>query len=225
MKNKINNILRILSAWIQGPTESFKRHNSQYESPGKFERDRDAGYKNLETDVINGPEMRVRDLLLSHQNITTAVDVGSGTGWSAAALSPLMDLVIALEPSQAALDISKRAYGSDKYPNITWIEGFAEKILPEISLKTPTLFLTGCVLSHLRDKEVLKICAAINEVAPSESVLSFAECWGDKNSHQIMWHIRTKEWWQNALPGWVLDFHGPLHINGDCHMGFWGVKK
>lgn len=214
-----------MSSWLQSPAESFKRHNSQYEAPGKFERDRDHGYKNIETDVLNGPEMRVRDLLQHHPSVKTAVDVGSGTGWSAAAMSPLVDEVIALEPSAAALDISQRAYPHSQYPNITWTQGFAENILPTLTLKTPTLFLTGCVLSHLRDKEVLRICAEINAVAPAGSVLAFAECWGDTEKHQIMWHIRTKDWWQKALPGWELDFHGPLHINGDCHMGFWGVKK
>lgn len=224
MKTKIYDTLRIMSRWIQTPNASFRRHNKQYESTGKFEYEKEAGLKNLKEDHINSPEMRVRDLLKLHPEIKTAVDVGSGTGWSSAALTSLVDQVFALEPSAAAIAIAKRAYPDSKYKNIIWIEGFAEAVLPTLSLKTPTIFLTGCVLSHLRDKEVLVICSEIDKIAPPASVFSFAECWGE-TWHQNMWHIRTENWWREALPNWELEFHGPLHINGQCHMGIWGVKK
>lgn len=225
MKRKIYDLLRIVSGWFQSPTGSFKRHNGQYEAPGKFERDRDAGYDNLKNDLLNAPPLRIRNLLAQHANINTAVDVGSGTGWGAAAISPLVDKVLALEPSLAALDISKRAYPETDYKNITWIQGFAEEILPTLKLNTPTIFFTGCVFSHLRDKEVLLICKIIDETAPAGSVFSFAEAWGDKTWHQLMWHIRTKEWWQGAFPNWTLNFHGDVEAGKDYHMGIWGIKN
>jgi len=225
MKQKIINTLKIMSAFFQSSTDSFQRHNGQYEAPGKFERDRDAGYDNLKKDLLNAPPLRIRNLLALHPQIKTAVDVGSGTGWGAAAISPLVDTVLAFEPSAAALDISKRAYPTGIYPNITWIQGFAEEVLPTLHLPTPTIFFTGCVLSHLRDKEALLICRLIDETAPAGSVISFAEAWGERTWHQIMWHIRTKGWWEKALPNWTLDFHGDFEPGQDFHMGFWGTKK
>lgn len=230
MKQVIYDKLRRLSGIFQSSTGSFKRHNSQYVQKDKLEIDKALGLKNLEDDLINGSEMRVKDLLTTNPQIKIAVDVGSGTGWSAAALSTLVDKVIAIEPSQAAVNISKEIYSQTDYPNITWITGFAEKELPLIKLKGPSLFLTGCVLSHIRDKEVINICKKINEVAPSRSILSFAECWGDKPWHQLMWHVRTKDWWKKQLPGWELDFHGPEvpekdAYKGKYNKGIWGVKK
>ncbi len=223
-------LLQKISAHLQGATESYQRHNNQYEEPGKLEKDRDAGMKNIAEDLINGTEMRVKDLLQQHPLVRQAVDVGSGTGWSAAALSPLVDRVIAIEPSSAAIEISRAAYPPNTYPNIEWVNGLAEEVLPTLSLAIPSLFLTGCVLSHIRDKEVQEICAVITKAAPPGSILSFAECWGETEWHQLMWHVRTKDWWRKQLPGWELDFHGPLvpdkdAYKGQYHKGFWGVKK
>lgn len=223
-------LLQKISAHLQGATESYLRHNRQYEETGKLERDRDAGMKNIAEDLINGPEMRVSDLLALHPAVRQALDVGSGTGWSAAALSRLVDHVIAIEPSTAAIEISKTAYPASTYPNIEWINGLAEQVIPTVSITAPSLFLTGCVLSHIRDKEVQKICAVITKAAPQGSILSFAECWGEAEWHQLMWHVRTKDWWQKQLPGWELDFHGPVvpekdTYKGQYHKGFWGVKK
>ena len=230
MKKAIKKGLHRLSGLVQSSTGSFKRHNSEYIEEGKLEKDRDAGLRNIEEDLLNGPEMRVRDLLSKHPGVKVAIDVGSGTGWSAAALSPLVEKVVALEPSQAAIDISKTVYPLDQYSNITWITGFAESVLPDLKLDTPSLFLTGCVLSHIRDIEVMKICTQIDKAAPVGSILSFAECWGDKEWHQLMWHVRTKDWWQQQLPDWELDFHGPQvpesdEYKGTYNKGFWGVKK
>lgn len=224
----LKEILQKFSGYIQSSAGSFKRHNSQYIEAGKLEKERVAGLKNIQEDLLNGPEMRVKDLLFKNPQVKIAVDVGSGTGWSAAALSPLVDRVIGIEPSQAAIDISKNIYKEAEYPNINWIQGFSEKILPMLTLEKPTLFLTGCVLNHIRDKEVEKICIEINKIAPVGSVLSFAENWGGE-WHQLMWHVRTKDWWQEQLPGWKLDFHGPEvdekdEYKGRYHKGIHGVK-
>jgi len=219
-------ILKSLSTFIQGQKDSFRLHNAQYEAPGKFERDRDAGYLNIKNDRINWPDFLIRDLLAKHPQVTTAVDIGSGTGWVSASVHPLVEKVIAIEPSAAAIDISKRAYPAETYPNITWHEGLAEELLPALALTNPTIFITGCVLSHLRDKEVEKICKTITEVAPIGSVFAFSECWSEETPwHQNMWHIRTKTWWQAQFPGWTLTFGGTKHEQGDYYMGIWGVKN
>lgn len=225
----LRSTLQKISGLFQSATGSYRRHNAQYEEAGKLERERRAGQAHLQNDLINGPEIRARDLLARHPKVRTAVDIGSGTGWSAAALSPLLERVIAIEPSAAAVGMARELYPADRYPNIAWINGFAEEAIPALSLPAPALFLTGCVLSHIRDKEVEKICAAVDAIAPPGSILSFVECWGDHPWHQLMWHVRTREWWQARLPGWELDFHGPPvpepdAYKGAYHKGFWGVK-
>ena len=219
-------ILHSLSTFIQSKNASLNRHNRHYEAPGTFEQDRDAGYLNIKNDRINWPDFAIQEALQKNPQIKTAVDIGSGTGWVAASLDPLVDEIIAIEPSFAAIDISKRAYPQVKYPNITWYQGFAEDLLPTITLSNPTIFVTGCVLSHLRDKEVSQICASVVKVAPAESIFAFCECWSENTPlHQHMWHIRNKSWWQNQFPGWELEFGGTKHEHGDYYMGIWGTKK
>jgi precorrin-6B methylase 2 len=225
MKKIIYKGLRKISSLFQSRTESFKRHNRQYIEQGKLEKEKAAGLNNLQADLINCSEMRVRDLLQQHPQIKTAVDVGSGSGWSGAALAKLVPKVIGIEPSQAAVDISKEIYTKDTYPNITWLQGLAEEVLPTLKLETPTLFLTGCVLSHIRDKEVIQICEAITKAAPQGSIMSLAECFGDEEWHQLMWHVRTKDWWRAQFPQWELTFHGPLVPGENYSKGIWGVKK
>lgn len=221
----LKSALKKLSSFTQSAKTSYLTHNRELETENKLEMERAIAEKNFKDNLINGPELRIIDLLTEHPSVKTAVDIGSGAGWGSAAVSKHVTNVIAIEPSQAGISISKQLYPATDYPNIEWKNGFAENVLRDISLSTPALYMTGCVLSHLRDKEVLKICQAINETAPAGSVLAFSECWSDSSRHQIMWHIRSKEWWQQALPNWKLNFHGPLHINGDCHMGFSGEKN
>ena len=215
--------LRRLSAYAQRPKDSFARHNRQYKESGKLEQERIIGTNNLKEDAINHPSFRVRDLLTAHPAIRTAVDIGSGSGWSAAAVSKLVEHMYAIEPSAAAIEIAQKLYPTTTYPNITWITGFAEAKLRTLPLSSPTLFFAGCVLSHLRDAEAKEICQAISDVAPTGSVLALAECWGDESWHQLMWHVRTKDWWREQLPGWELDFHGPQVPNKRYHKGIHGV--
>ncbi len=223
---EIKKILKKLSVHVQKSHTSYDRHNRQLESKDELELARLGGTKRINTNEINSASLRINDLLLMHPTVKIAVDIGSGAGWGSASLSKLVDEVIAIEPSQAGINIATQLYSATEYPNIVWKNGFAEDALELLTLDAPTLFMTGCVLSHLRDKEVLSICQKVNLAAPENSVLSFSEAWHeDEKWHQIMWHVRTKDWWQKALPGWELDFHGPA---GDdykkCHMGFWGVK-
>jgi len=225
MKQIIHKELRKISSLFQRSTESFKRHNSQYIEEGKLEAERVSGMKHILDNSINGVELRVTDLLDKHPQIKIAVDIGSGTGWSSAALTKSVERIISIEPSQAALDISKNIYATEIYPNITWIHGLAEDVLPKLKLETPTLFFTGCVLSHIRDKEVIKICEAISKAAPQGSVMSLAECFGEESWHQMMWHVRTKDWWRQQFPEWELTFHGP-QVPGESYCkGIWGIKK
>lgn len=224
MKKFVYDVLRRISAFTQTSQESFKRHNDQYEEVGKLEAERIIGQQLIAADTLNGDEMAIGSLLSDNPAVDTVVDIGSGTGWSSAAFSPLVARVIALEPSQKAIEMSQILYPTHEYKNIEWHVGLAEDLIPQLHLTTSTLFFTGCVFSHIRDKEVIKICEAINAIASKGSVLSFAECWGDEPWHQMMWHVRTKDWWQEALPGWTLDFHGPQVPQQKYHKGIKGVK-
>lgn len=222
--------LRRLSALVQSPNGSFKRHNSQYEESDKLERDRALGLENIKNNTINGPEHRTLDLLSKHPEVKTVVDIGSGAGWVSAVLSEKVENVIAIEPSAAAVAIAIASYPPEKYTNIDWKTGFGEDVLKQITLDKPTLFVTGCVLSHLRDKETAEICRLVNNIAPTGSIFSFVECWGDTEWHQLMWHVRTKDWWRAQFPEWELTFHGPEvpeidAYKGKYHKGIWGVKK
>lgn len=221
----LKKIFRRFSYLLQSANGSFARHNSQYEEPNKLEKEREIGLNYIKNSVINDPELRVLDLLSLHPEIQIAVDIGSGTGWSSASLAPRVTQIFAIEPSKAALDIAQTLYPSKEYPNITWLEGMAESVVTNLKLGGPSLFFTSCVFSHLRDQEVQKICRAITTVAPTGSILSFAECWGEKEWHQLMWHVRTKDWWQAQFPGWELTFHGPQVPNENYNKGIWGVKK
>jgi hypothetical protein len=138
-----------------------------------------------------------------------------------AKLSKEFKTVIGIEPSSTAIKMAKELHPPK---NIQWEVGFAEDKIKEIKCKEPIAFFTSIVLSHLTDEAVAKVCHSINSVAPRGSILDFGEAWG-KEFHKYMWHIRTKEWWQQNLPGWELDFFGPEieNVKGR-HMGFHGVK-
>jgi len=132
--------------------------------------------------------------------------------------------VVAIEPSSSAIRIAQELFPKADFPNIEWKLGFAEKELKSFHVDGPVCFVTACVLSHLTDDAVKKICQQINIIAPKGSILGFAECWGPE-SHNFMWHIRTQSWWQRQFPGWELDFYGPnIQDVAGRHKGFHGVR-
>jgi len=218
-------ILKKISSYFQTSKESFRRHNSEYEEPGKLDKERQIAERYRREDIFNSEEFKLGKLLSAYPNIrTVAVDIGSGTGWLSAELSKKFHRVVAIEPSDAANNISKSLYPVTKFPNIESRQGFAEQVLPRLSINSPALFVTGVVLSHLRDQEVKKICGWLNDKAPRGSILGFVECWGS-DWHQLRWHIRTEIWWQKQLTNWRLSFHGPeMRREQVYHLGFHGEK-
>jgi hypothetical protein len=220
--------LKKLSSTVQQAKSSYQRHNAELETKGKYDIERKIALENIQTDAINGPGLKIKKLLKKHPNIKVGVDIGSGAGWATMSLSKLVENVISIEPSKAGIKIAEKIGEELGCTNITWYNGFAEQILPKLKLEQPTLFMTGCVFNHMRDQEVAQVCQAITQNAPTGSVLSFAENWGDE-WHQLMWHVRTKDWWQSKLPGWKLDFHGPAvaekdEYKGRYYQGIQGVK-
>ena len=218
-------IRKKLRTYFQSQQANYKKHHGQYADATAIEKHQKTYQKFEAENLFNSQENKLGILLKQHPNIrNTTVDIGCGSGWLAAKLSKDFKQVIAIEPSQAAIDIAKALFPQLKHTNIEWITGLAEDKLKSVSLTSPTLFVTGCVFSHLTDDAVSNICSTLNKIAPKNSILSFGECWGEE-SHEFMWHVRTKEWWQNALPGWQLDFHGPtIQDHANRHKGFHGVK-
>lgn len=219
------NWLRNISHFGQTRITSLKRHDQTYSSESLIDEERKKIANKEHEKEINNAEFNLELLLSKNFEIRDlAIDVGSGVGWVSASLSKNFKQVVAIEPSQKALEIAKTLYPLSAYPNIIWKQGFAEDILPGLSIETPALFITGCVLSHLRDKEVIQICEAIEKVSVPGSILCFNECWG-KHWQQMMWYSRTKDWWQARFPGWNLDFHGPeVDTMPGIHKGFHGKK-
>ena len=204
---------------------SYRQHHSEYVRPDAVARHRTIYRTYEEQDLFNHPENRFGELLAKHPEVRgVAVDIGAGAGWLSARLSRDFERVIAIEPSGAALELAKQIYSNAMFGNIEWIQGMAQELIRNLHLNLPAFFVTGCVLSHLPDDVVMRICSAVNKVAPQGSILAFAECWGPE-SHEVMWHVRTQEWWRRALPGWELDFHGP-HIQDvpGRHKGIHGVR-
>ena len=210
---------------FQTRSSSFVKHNAQFELQGKLEIERSGVQKMLANRAYDSHENKISRLLALYSNRELCVDIGSGNGWYSSYISQFFDKVESIEPSEAGISIAKKLHPEERYPNISWNHGFAETILKHIPIdKTPTLFITGCVLSHLRDKEVISICKIVNQRAKVGSALSWSECWG-KEFHKYMWHCRTKEWWRKHLSNWDLDFHGGEIENvPGRHKGFHGIK-
>lgn len=149
----------------------------------------------------DNPIGHVVDNIANKLNI--AVDVGAGQGWGSNYLARHFQQVYSIEPSEHASRIAKELYGD--VDNIKWINGFAEVEIEKLTLKEPSLFYTACVLSHLTDETVEKICSSINSVAKKGSFISMSENWS-KDLHQNLWHSRTEDWWQRQFPDWELSF-------------------
>lgn len=229
MNNSIirNKLLQVLANKEDAET-SYLYHNSEYAQKSAIDRERKA-HEELDRKggaIFNDPILKFRDLIEEHPEVRSlAVDIGCGTGYFSKKMSEYFEGVVGIEPSAAAIEIAKALAPKEKYPKIQWRVGFAEDRLKEIRQEKPIAFFTSTVLSHIPDDAVAKICKEVNAAAPVGSILAFGECWG-KEAHKYTWHIRTKEWWQEQLPGWELDFFGPeiQNVKGR-NKGFHGVKK
>ena len=226
MKENIKYIFKNLRSYLQNKNSSYEKHHDQYDQPDSLRYHREI-YKKYHNDVlINNPNNNVIDFLDQHNHLkTTAIDIGCGGGWACAELSKRFEYVIGIEPSSSALNIAKDIYPSEVYPNISWINDFAEEALDKLSFEQPVFLFSGCVLSHLTDEAVINITAKISKITTSGSGLSLCENWG-KEFHDYMWHVRTTEWWQNNLPGWNINFHGPsIEGKSNRFQGIHGIKK
>ena len=88
-----------------------------------------------------------------------------------------MKKVIGIEPSEQALKIAKEIYPPKKYPNIEWINDFAENGLRHLEFENQ-FFFSGCVLSHLKDESVIQICETICKITKNGSGFHFVKTGG-----------------------------------------------
>lgn len=234
MKNIKTLFYKIFRLYIfQNKYSSVKEHDKQ-----NWKIDYYNDYKNLKRDakkkltetryIFNHPFVKMMDFLKIYKNIRyTAVDMGSGDGWMAARLSKYFGKIIAIEPSKFAIKIAKNRYS--KYQNIKWLNAFAEDCIGKLKFTKPTLFVTGHVLSHLTNRQVLDICKILNSNnIPKNSIFNFSELYTrDKTLNKFIDSSRSIDWWRINLSNWKINFHGPKVTNSKYeqrYKGFWGVK-
>jgi len=208
--------------WLQTARASLDAHDAHYRIEKALDEERQYIQRQWGLDAQNAPGFALGPLVEHHPGVRAlAVDIGAGTGWVAGWLARQFELVHAIEPSRAAVTIAKRILAAS---NIEWHVGMAEDMLARLTLPSPALFVTGCVLSHLRDSETRTICRLVSQKAPRGSLLCFAECWGEEH-HQPIWHVRSQDWWRSALPGWQLEFLScNIEVPGR-YKGIHGVKS
>ena len=95
----------------------------------------------------------------------------------------------------------------------------------DIKLKKPAFFSSMCVLAHLCDEDVTSILTAIDMVAPTGSIWSASEPWGE-TYHRECWHVRTPEWWSDAMPEWHFEFYSDYELKDPAgrYKGFTAIK-
>ena len=186
--------------------DSFDAHNSEFVVEGKIEAEKLVHKEYEETNIFNCSVLRFHDIIQDNPWIHIAVDIGSGSWFYSNKLTQYFPSVYGVEPSSTGIEIAKKITNN---PKITWINDFWEKAVSKIVKEhdESIFFLTSTVLSHLDDTVVSAICASIN-TAKVWSAFAFSEVFG-KTKHKHLWHIRTKQWWQEQLPGWEIDFFGP----------------
>ena len=225
MINILKKIIRYTRNNFQTKSSSYLKHNSQYNQVDALNKTIIGYSKNHQDDLINKNVNKVDEFLMKYQDLrNTAVDIGCGGGWASSELSRRFEKVIGIEPSESALKIAKEIYPLKKYPNIEWINDFAENGLRQLEFDKPVFFFSGCVLSHLKDESVIQICEMICKITKDGSGFSFCENWGTE-FHDYMWHVRTIDWWRNRFPGWDINFHGPsIEGKKDRFQGLHGYK-
>ena len=129
----------------------------------------------------------VTSMITENPNLKTCIDLGSGTGWVSNILSEKFARVVAIEPSNSAIEISKHYFDHGFSSNIEWMQGFAEEILPELEeLSGPTFVFTGVVLSHTPNSVAKKILRYFDENLVIGSAGLLVEAWGKSQKRETL---------------------------------------
>lgn len=201
---------------------SFDAHNAEYMMSDALERETKVHKDYTDKKAQYNPDSTL-GYILENKIFKYAIDIGAGTGWHSNLMSKYIDNVYSIEPSLHAQEIAKKIYPSS---NVKYINAFAQIGMSKLTIDGPALFNSSCVLSHLDDSVVEKICSEINLISKTGSCLSFSECHGLYFSDsKNLWHVRTQEWWKNNFPGWEFHFldYSITHPAG-AFKGFWAQK-
>lgn len=195
--------------------ESFVRHNNQYLEEEAFEREL-AIHKKItmhtksKEGILNNIyeyQDSVGYFLDKNLNITNVIDIGSGTGWFVNFVSSnyqSIKSIIAIEPSIAAIHISKRIYGENE--KITYINGFADKAIKDLS-KDVYLVTTFAVFQHLNILYTKRVLKSLNMVLKKNSVLIFKEPIANSKYERFNLHYpRSEKFWKKNLKNFEVNF-------------------
>ena len=160
--------------------DSLNQHNKNYVLDDAFEKEKKAHLEHNSNDFkfLYQEDIPHGDALDKYE-LTSGVDIGSGTGWFANYLVEQRKYkkVYAIEPSEEAIEIAKKIYPDNK--KVKYINGFAEEEISKLKLSKSTFFSTMCCLAHLEDDDVSGILKSIDKISPIGSVLACSEPWGD----------------------------------------------
>ena len=114
---------------------SLNKHKSNYISDDAFEKEKRAHLEKNSNDFkfIYQEDIPHGDALDKYE-LTSGVDIGSGTGWFANYLIEQRKYkkVYAIEPSSSAIEIAKKIYPDNK--KVKYINGFAEEEISKLKL-------------------------------------------------------------------------------------------
>ena len=145
--------------------DSLNQHNKNYVLDDAFEKEKRAHLEHNSNDFkfLYQEDIPHGDALDKYE-LTSGVDIGSGTGWFANYLvnERKYTKVYAIEPSESAVDIAKKIYPDQK--KVKYINGFAEEELSKIKWTKPSLFSALGVLTHLKNETVIPSMITTNSI-------------------------------------------------------------
>lgn len=184
--------------------ESFIEHNKQYETTSNLSWHIEEYKKNDSIKLFELMGFR-RVFEEVGKDIKIHIDLGSGGGYLVNKSSNFFEYVYGIEPSKAAIEISKEITKS--HSKIIFINSGMVDGIQNIDFKSqPFLVTTSAVLSHIDDDHVTTFLNLLNKIATPGSKLYFYEPY-DKNININLWHVRNKFWWIDRLSGWKLKFY------------------
>lgn len=195
---------------------SYKAHNSELEEVSAYEREVEIHHlKTLHTNLKNGiwnnvyaSPQSVGYFLDNNKEIDTLIDIGSGSGWfvNYVALN-YSDIksIIAIEPSKAGVDISRKIYKN--ISKITYLVGFSDIELKKIK-NDIYLVTTFAVFQHLNRFYTKKVLKMLSKKLLKGSVLYLAEPIAKSRFDTFRLHYpRTKNFWNRYLVDFEVNFY------------------
>ncbi len=216
-----NNIKRLLKKFKSSSykqidsKQSYYSHHNEYSSEKALTLEIDihkqktinTKNKSKSNSDIYRTSNSVGNYLDTNQDIKNLIDIGSGTGWFVNYVEKeysFIKNIVAIEPSEAAIEISKKIYG--KKSKITYSNDFAYNALNNIA-KDLYIITTNVVFLHLPNRHTKKILKRINQICLSGSVIIFNEPIGSSFLNNYFLHYaKSKSFWSKSLKNFKINF-------------------